>query len=281
MKVSIIGLGLIGGSYAMALKKRLEDLTVYGWDQNEAHLNEAEKRGIIDEKCQSLAEVTKQGNWVILAIPVDAIEKLLPSILDEINERQVLIDFGSTKSVICQVVAAHPKRSQFIAAHPIAGTEYSGPHAAFSDLYENKVMIVCDHEKSDAQIVDRFRKQCKMIGMSTSYLSSDEHDVHLAYVSHLSHVISFGLSRTVLEKEESERSILDLAGSGFASTVRLAKSSPEMWTPIFLKNKKAMLEALDQYISQMQQFKSLLETSDEKGLDKYLAEGRSIRKILD
>ncbi|MEM9340135.1 MAG: prephenate dehydrogenase [Bacteroidota bacterium] len=281
MKISIIGLGLIGGSYALALKKRLEGLTICGWDLNKEHVVQALEKGIIDEQCSTLEEAIDRSDWIFVAIPVDAIEKNIAAMMDRLTDEQLVIDFGSTKSTICEVLQGHPKRAQFIAAHPIAGTEYSGPGAAFAELFDDKVMIVCDQEMTEKRFIERFRKQCKMLGMSTSYMSSSDHDVHLAYVSHLSHVISFGLSRTVLEKEESERDILDLAGSGFESTVRLAKSSPEMWTPIFMKNKNAMVEALTSYIEQVTTFKELLSVEDEKGIQEFLKKGREIRKILE
>ena len=265
MKVSIIGLGLIGGSYGLSLKKRFEDITIYGWDENIEHLNRALELGIIDQSCTSAANAFQKGDWNFLAVPVNTIEKLLPSLLDQLQDETVLVDFGSTKKMICDVVKDHPRRSQFIAAHPISGTEYSGPEAAFDSLFEDKVMIVCEQEKSNSSSIETFRRQCKALGMSTSYLSSEEHDVHLAYVSHLSHVISFGLSRTVLDKEEDENKILDLAGSGFESTVRLAKSSPEMWTPIFLKNKIAILESLGKYQDRIAEFRELLSDEDEAG----------------
>jgi prephenate dehydrogenase len=280
MNVSIIGPGLIGGSFALALKKRLEDVTIYGWDQNEANLKEATRLGIIDIATDSLEAAIAKGDWVVLAIPVNAIEAILPTCLDQLKEHQVLVDFGSTKKTICAVANTHPKRQQFIAAHPIAGTEYSGPQAAFPSLYEDKVMIVCDESKSAPDAVSEFRKLCKMTGMNTTYLKAAEHDVHLAYVSHLSHVIAFGLSNTVLKKEESDEHILKLAGSGFASTVRLAKSSPDMWTPIFLKNKEAILDGLDNYLEQLTQFKALLEDDKEAEIRSFLEKGRAIRKIL-
>jgi prephenate dehydrogenase len=281
MKISIIGLGLIGGSYALSLKKRFEELTIYGWDENKSHLDKALDLGLIDEPSSSLENAVKKGEWILLAIPVNTIEVILPSLLDLIDEDKTVVDFGSTKKFICKAVNDHPKRSQFIAAHPISGTEYSGPEAAFDSLFENKVMIVCEKEKSNSESIETFRRQCKALGMSTTYLSAEEHDIHLAYVSHLSHVISFGLSRTVLDKEEDENKILDLAGSGFESTVRLAKSSPKMWTPIFLKNRDAVLESLDKYQDRISEFRKLLDNKDEQGIEKYLEEGRAIRKILE
>ena len=280
MKVSIIGLGLIGGSFALALKKRIENVHIYGWDTNPDHMAEALKLGIINEKAKNLEEVVSQGDWIILAIPVNAIEGLIPQCLQSLRIEQVLVDFGSSKQLICQTADAQSKRGQFIAAHPIAGTEYSGPSAAFADLFEDKVMIVCDREKSMPYNIDAFRKICKMIGMETRYLGAEAHDVHLAYVSHLSHIIAFGLSNTVLEKEETDEHILDLAGSGFASTVRLAKSSPEMWTPIFQKNRTAILEGLDHYISHLSSFRQMLEEGDQAAIENFLSKGREIRKIL-
>lgn len=280
MKVSIIGLGLIGGSFALALKKRLEDIEISGWDAKPEHLEEAERLGIIDHVSDSLEATIEQSDWIFLAIPVDVIEKLLPTCLAQLKPHQVLVDFGSTKEKICAIADQQPNRAWFIAAHPIAGTEYSGPQAAFASLYEDKVMIVCDQEKSNPEAIAEFRKLCKMVGMTTRYLGAAEHDLHLAYVSHLSHVIAFGLSHTVLKKEENDAHILDLAGSGFASTVRLAKSSPEMWTPIFLKNRTAILESLENYQEQIGRFRQMLEAEDSTAIKKFLEKGREIRKIL-
>ena len=280
MKISIIGLGLIGGSYALSLKQRFKDLTLYGWDHNEAHNLEARKRNIIDVSCRSLEEAFEKGDWILLAIPVNTIASSLPGMLDTVASHQLIIDFGSTKEQICKVVARHKRRDQFIAAHPIAGTEYSGPSAAFSTLYQDKVMIVCEPEKTKADFLKTFNDQCNALGMTTVYLGAAEHDLHLAYVSHLSHIIAFGLSHTVLQKEVSATKILDLAGSGLASTVRLAKSSPDMWTPIFINNRGAILESLDVYIEKINDFKELLEDSNVPGIKAFLEKGREIKKIL-
>lgn len=280
MKVSIIGLGLIGGSFALALKKRLEGVEVFGWDQSAEHRQQAQELGIIDQEANSLEEALTLSDWIILAIPVDAIEALIPACLSQLKPHQVLVDFGSSKELICKAADAQARRSQYIAAHPIAGTEYSGPGAAFADLFENKVMIVCDSAKSNQKAIADFRKLCKMVGMETRYLSAVDHDTHLAYVSHLSHVIAFGLSNTVLEQEKHDEHLLDLAGSGFASTVRLAKSSPNMWTPIFRKNSKAILESLDHYLDHLHKFRDILDTGDDEAIHHFLTKGREIRKIL-
>jgi len=280
MKISIIGLGLIGGSYALSLKQRFKNLTLYGWDQNEAHNLEAKNRNLIDVSCRSLEEALEVGDWILLAIPVNSIASSLSGMLDMLAPHQLIIDFGSTKEQICKGVASHKKRDQFIAAHPIAGTEYSGPSAAFSNLYQDKVMIVCESEKTRPDFLSAFKDQCGALDMVTLYLGAAEHDVHLAYVSHLSHIIAFGLSHTVLQKEVSAMKILDLAGSGLASTVRLAKSSPDMWTPIFINNRDAILESLDVYLEKINDFKALLTASNASGIRAYLEKGREIKKIL-
>jgi prephenate dehydrogenase len=280
MKISIIGLGLIGGSYALSLKQRFKDLTLYGWDQNEVHNLEAKNRNLIDVSCRSLEEALEEGDWILLAIPVNSIASSLSGMLDMLAPHQLIIDFGSTKEHICKGVAGHKKRDQFIAAHPIAGTEYSGPSAAFSTLYQDKVMIVCEPEKARKDFLSLFKDQCNTLGMTTIYLGAAEHDIHLAYVSHLSHIIAFGLSHTVLQKEASAMKILDLAGSGLASTVRLAKSSPDMWTPIFINNRDAILESLNVYLEKINDFKVLLEGSNALGIKAYLEKGREIKKIL-
>lgn len=280
MKIGIIGLGLIGGSFALAMKKRTNDFSFLGWDQSAEHLQKALDLGIIDEAAPSMEALLAHCDWIVLAIPVNVIEQLVPEILGKLKPNQFLVDFGSTKEAICAAVDSHPNRNQYLAAHPIAGTEYSGPEAAFANLFEDKVMIVCDEEATDERAIGTFRKWCKMIGMSTTYLSSADHDKHLAYVSHLSHVIAFGLSNTVLKEEEHDERLLDLAGSGFASTVRLAKSSPDMWTPIFMKNRTAILEGVNNYLNEVEHFKKLLEEGDEAGIKSFLEKGRAIRKIL-
>ena len=280
MKISIIGLGLIGGSYALSLKKRFKNITLYGWDQNEAHILEAKKRQIIDVSCSSLEESLEVGDWILLAIPVNSIASSLSGMLDVLASHQLIIDFGSTKEQICRRVARHKRRDQFIAAHPIAGTEYSGPGAASSNLFKGKVMIICEPEKTNSDFLTAFENQCGSLGMAIIYLGAAEHDAHLAYVSHLSHIIAFGLSHTVLQKEEFAMKILDLAGSGLASTVRLAKSSPDMWTPIFINNRDAILDSLEVYLEKIHDFKALLAASNAPGIKAYLEKGGEIKKIL-
>ena len=253
---------------------------VKGWDQNPENLSEAKKLEIIDDQSKSEIEAITDADWVFLATPVDAIESRLPYILDKITTNQIIVDFGSTKSKICEVVKDHPNRNQYIAAHPIAGTEYSGPAAAFSTLFENKVMIICDRDGSDPKKLLEFQSICGSLKMKLSFLGSKEHDMHLAYVSHLSHVIAFSLSNTVLDKEKEEQQILDLAGSGFDSTVRLAKSSPEMWAPIFIRNKEYLLASIDDFIERVQSLRETIDHEDENAIYHFLNSGREIMKII-
>ncbi len=281
MNILIFGTGLIGGSFALALKKFDPSLTFGGWDLSSANRAEAKNLGIADEIFESQSSAIAWADCVIMTVPVSAILSEIGTLLDQIRSDQFIIDFGSTKNSICHAVADHPSRSRFIAAHPIAGTEHSGPQAAFAELFYGKVMIACEHEKSDIEILKIFARWCEGLVMGLIFMSSEEHDKHLAYISHLSHVIAFGLSQTVLEKEKNGEVILELAGSGFASTVRLAKSSPEMWAPILLDNKRPVLESLDGLMDQLTVMRRLISNEDSEGLQQYLSEGREIRKILD
>ncbi len=280
MKILFIGTGLIGGSFSLALQQRKMIDQAGGYSRNPANLEKSISLGIIQKSFTVLEEGISWADRIILSIPVDAIVQLLPGILDKINDRQAVIDFGSTKGSICAAVKDHPKRSRFIAAHPIAGTEYSGPEAAFPGLFEKKSMLICERELTDGELMDEFVKQCILISMKVDYLGAVDHDRHLAYISHLSHVTSYALSNAVLAKEKDGSVILEMAGSGFASTVRLAKSSPEMWAPIFMDNKKMVLEAIRQYNDQLEIFQELLENNDVEGLMSYLKKGREISKIL-
>ena len=278
-KVLLVGVGLIGGSFALSLKDK-GGYTFGGFSRKSATLDKAEQLGIIAHKFQDLNDGISWADWIILSIPVDVIRNMLPSILDQLREDQLVVDFGSTKSAICAVVENHPKRKNFLAAHPIAGTEYSGPEAAFSGLFQDKLLIVCEEERTESKLAASFEEVALTIGFKIEKMSASAHDRHLAYISHLSHVTSFALSNTVLEKEKDGQVILELAGSGFASTVRLAKSSPEMWTPIFLENKKMLLEGIDNYLKQVQILREHLEQEDWEGIQGFLEKGREIRKII-
>ena len=276
-KAVIIGLGLIGGSFALELKKRLQ-YTVVGIDKNPQHLQEALALGIISEAIDypQIAD----ADLVLVAVPVNRIAQVVHEVLDYVGENTLVMDVGSVKESICKEVAQHPRRSQFVAAHPMAGTEYSGPQAALYDLFDGKVMALCEVEKSNWKLLDRALDISKALNMRVKMMSPTDHDLHTAYVSHLSHISSFMLGKTVLEIEKDEAQIFDLASTGFASTVRLAKSHPQMWTPIFLENKTNVLKALTEYIKKLENFKHLLETEQADAITQNIKEANYIRKIL-
>jgi prephenate dehydrogenase len=279
MNIGVIGLGLIGGSFALAAKQRLEDVILYGADQNKAHLEEAIESGIVD---QSLSpELYTKMDVMILAIPVNAASLLVLNLLDQINDNALLIDVGSTKVSICKIVSLHPKRKQFLATHPIAGTEFSGPSAAFADLYVNQTQILCETQKTRPDLLEWAVQFFRLMKMNIEEMDPQAHDQHIAYVSHISHISSFMLGKTVMEKEQDERTIFDMAGSGFASTVRLAKSSPEMWTPIFEQNSVNILEVLNEYIANLKEFKKLLENKNWSAMHEQMQEINAIKTILE
>jgi len=280
MKLGVIGVGLIGGSFALGLKEFIPDLEVLGVDRNADNLTKAIELGVIDE-ISDLESVCNQADAIVLSIPVNAIKSVLPSLLDQVSENQLVVDFGSTKKAICDAVKNHPNRANFLAAHPIAGTEYSGPEAAFADLFKQKVMISCEEELTGKNQRTLFHELCAHFKMSMRQMTAEAHDLHLAFVSHLSHITSFALSNTVLEKKDTEDHIFDMAGSGFASTVRLAKSSPDMWAPIFEENKSHLLEGLMSYIEQLQSFKTSLENGDESALKAFMGKANQIKEIVD
>lgn len=278
MKVGIIGLGLIGGSISLKLKEVNNEITVYGFDKNNQSLDFSLSKQIIDKKLDlgSLLDF----DYLFLAIPVESIKSQLASILDKISEKTLVIDFGSTKYQICNSVSNHKKRGNFLAAHPIAGTEFSGPVAAKKDLFENKVMILCEPEKTNSTLLSVAIEMFKSLGMNIKTMDAIEHDKHIAYVSHLSHISSFMLGKTVMDKEDDDQTIYDMAGSGFESTVRLAKSSPEMWSSIFIENKKNIIESLDEYMLNINNFKKLIESSDQENLNTEMKKINGIKEIL-
>lgn len=279
MKVTVIGLGLIGGSIALDLRKAGLASEITGIDLNPDHGSKALALGLVD-RIANLDSVA-DSDLIVLAIPVSALSKLLPVILDSIGNETVVIDSGSTKSQICRAIANHPRRDQFVAAHPIAGTENSGPDAAFEGLFRNKTNIICERSKSSALALDIAAQVFEALGMNTIFMEPEEHDRHVAYVSHLSHVSAFLLGQTVLDIERDEKNIFDLAGSGFASTVRLAKSSPDMWAPIFEQNAEYLSQALLEYIMHLQRFQYHLMKRDAKELHKIMTEANRIREILN
>ena len=279
MNIFIVGIGLIGGSFALDVKANFSEANIFGIDQSEKHLEEALRLGIIDHKA-TIADIS-EADLVYLAIPVDASIKVLPQILENISDDCVVMDAGSTKENICLAVEQHPKRRNFLAAHPIAGTEFSGPQAAIHGLFRNKTNIICEVEKTAFKLQEKALEIFQKIGMRIRYMDAKSHDRHIAYVSHLSHISSFMLGKTVLEKEKNERDIFDLAGSGFASTVRLAKSSPAMWAPIFNQNKKNVLETLDEYILNLQNFRKLMQEDNFEEVYAEMDRTNHIKEVLN
>jgi len=277
-KVLLVGVGLINGSFSLALRNRSE-IDFAGYDLSQDHLSKAEEKGIISQSF-SLEEGMEWADFIFLGTPVNGIKELLPIVLDKVREDQLVVDFGSTKQSICLAIADHPNRSNYLAAHPIAGTEHSGPDAAFSELFREQNLIICEKEKTDEQLTKDFLNLAKEAGFYFTFMSAYEHDKHLAYISHLSHISSYVLSNTVLQKEKDGEVILDLAGSGFESTVRLAKSSTSMWSSIFYENKQMVLDSIQAYEGELQKLKQLIEDEDVSSISEYLEEGRKIRKIL-
>ena len=277
MKVFIIGVGLIGGSLAKDLKS-IGDFQITGIDKNKLNLNFALKDGIID-RLGKINEINK-ANIVILSVDVESAVDLLPKILTLINNNCLVIDFGSTKGKLCSLVSDHPKRNQFLATHPIAGKENSGPQNAINYLFKDKIQIICESDKTRKDLFDLAKSIFNQIGMNLRYMEPDENDKNMAYVSHLSHISSFMLGKTVL-KIEKTKNIIDLAGSGFESTVRLAKSSPEMWAPIFKQNKKNVTKALDDYINNLLDFKKKILNNEFDDLKNQMKAINNLTKILN
>lgn len=280
MKTTVIGLGLIGGSIALDLRKAGVASDLVGIDLNPENAQKALDLGLVDS-IQSREEAIPTSDLIVLAIPVSAICKMLPWILDFVKKDAVIVDAGSTKSLICRAVTSHSNREQFVASHPIAGTENSGPEAAFEGLFKQKTNIICERNKSSEHALTVALKVFDALGMNTIFMEPEEHDKHVAYVSHLSHVSSFLLGQTVLDIERDEKNIFALAGSGFASTVRLAKSSPDMWAPIFEQNAEYLSQALLEYIMHLQKFQYYLMKRDVKELHRIMTEANRIREILN
>ncbi len=279
MIVGIIGLGLIGGSLAISLRERGFASKIIGVDKNKSNSDDALKLGLVDEIC-SVIEILKEVDLVLLAVPVDAARKILPTLLNEIKPNQFIIDMGSTKEGICKIADAHPNRKNFVASHPIAGTENAGPSAAFEGLFDKKITIICDENKSKDDALKLCKELYSFLNMKVLTMSASEHDRHIAYVSHLSHITSFVLGQTVLEIEKEEKHIFNMAGSGFASTVRLAKSSPDMWAPIFEQNKEHLSTALGTYITNLQEFKDKIDSGKKEELHDLMGQVNDIRRVL-
>jgi len=276
--IYIIGVGLIGGSFALDIRQLYPNANIFGIDHSELNLTKASALGIINDV--ATVNDLSHADLVVVAIPVNVIVEQLPIILSNISDNTLVIDAGSTKEAICQAVKNHPRRRNFLATHPIAGTEFSGPSSAIHSLYKGQTNIICQVEETAFKLQEKALKLFDGMGMRIRYMKPKAHDQHIAYVSHLSHISSFMLGKTVIEKEKNERDIFDMAGSGFESTVRLAKSSPEMWTPIFRQNKTNILKTLEEYIANLSQFKHHIENDDFDSIYQEMKNTNHIKEIL-
>jgi len=276
--ITIIGVGLIGGSLAMRLKEKGIAQRIIGVDNNPSHIKTALELGLVDD-VMGIEEAIPISDVIIFAIPVDATMSMLPIILDKVD-KQIVLDLGSTKAAMVDLIKNHPSRKRYVAAHPMWGTEYSGPGAAVSGAFENKTVIVCNAEESDSGAVHWAKEMFTAIGMNIMEMSAEAHDIHAAYVSHISHITSFALANTVLEKEHEDQAIFALASAGFESTVRLAKSNPQMWVPILKQNKENILDVLNEHITQLRKFKSCLEKENWDYLKQLMEQANKIKRII-
>lgn len=277
--VTIVGVGLISGSFSLALKERALVKKVIGVSRTEASAQKAIELGLIDEALP-LEEAVKQADLIYVAIPVDATIGVMQQVMDMVTDKQIVADAGSTKHALCAAMDAHPMRSRFVATHPMWGTEYSGPEAAVRNAFAGRSCVICEKEKSDAAAVATIEEVYRQLGMHLVYMDADSHDMHTAYISHISHITSFALANTVLEKEKEEDTIFELAGGGFESTVRLAKSNPAMWVPIFKQNREHVLDVLNEHISQLRKFKACLEKENYTYLQELIEQANTIKRIL-
>lgn len=278
MNVAIIGMGLIGGSMALALKDKKIASRIIGVDNNPSHRQKALELGLADEMTD-LSTAVKNADLILLCIPVDKAEVVLPEILLQVN-KQVIMDVGSTKYSIAGLAGKHENGKRFVATHPMWGTEFSGPAAAVPGAFTDKAVVICNKEQSAADAVELVENIYRQLGMHIIYMDAKDHDVHAAYISHISHITSFALANTVLEKEKEDDAIFELASGGFESTVRLAKSNPDMWVPIFMQNKENVLDVLNEHISQLRKFKSCLEKENFEYLASLIQNANTIKRIL-
>jgi prephenate dehydrogenase len=277
--VTIIGVGLISGSFALALKQKGFAKNIIGVSKTEASITQAMQLGIIDEALPLEAAV-KKSDLIYIAIPVDVTIPLLLQVMDLITNKQIVVDAGSTKFALCTAVENHAMRTQFVATHPMWGTENSGPQAAVDGAFAGRACVICEKEKSNIDAVNTVEKLYTAMGMHIIYMDATSHDMHAAYISHISHITSFALANTVLEKEKEENTIFELAGGGFESTVRLAKSNPAMWAPIFMQNKENVLDVLNEHITQLRKFKASLEKENLPYLIELMENANKIKRIL-
>lgn len=280
MTTTIIGIGLIGGSFALSLRDHKLTDRIIGVDDSEKNRETALKLGLVDE-CLPFDEAVAQADLVVIAIPVNAIPAVAVKVLNKLKPGAVAIDMGSIKQELCEMISMHKNRSQFVAVHPMWGTENSGPAAAVHHGFAGRVVVYCDSEKSDPEALKKVEEIFATIGMIPKFMNAEEHDMHAAYVSHISHITSFALALTVMEKEREEEHIFDLAGGGFESTVRLARSSASMWVPILIQNKYNVLDVLREHIHQLQVFRKMIEKDDREGLSAMMAKANKIGSIID
>lgn len=279
MITTIIGTGLIGGSFAMSLREYALADHIIGVDQSASNLRHALELGIIDQALP-LNEAIAQSKLIVLAIPVNYIPLEAIKILNQATNSQVVMDMGSTKEELSEAISMHPRRGRFVETHPMWGTEKSGPEAAQKDAFTGRVVVICEADRSDADARELVETIYRTIGMPIKYMNADEHDMHAAYISHISHITSYALALTVLEKEREDAAIFDLASGGFESTVRLAKSSASMWSPILMKNRYNVLDVLRENIHQLQIFRKMLEQEDVAGLEAMITKANTISRIL-
>ncbi|MBS1599866.1 MAG: prephenate dehydrogenase [Bacteroidetes bacterium] len=277
--LTIVGVGLISGSFSLALKDKGLVKHVIGVSRTQASIDKALELGLIDESLP-IEDAVKKSDLIYIAIPVDVTVPIMRKVMDLVNEKQIVADAGSTKQVLCEALANHPMRRRFVATHPMWGTEYSGPEAAVKESFAGRTCVICEREKSDPDAVQKIEEVYRQLGMNLVNMDPVSHDVHAAYVSHISHITSFALANTVLEKEKEGDAIFELAGGGFESTVRLAKSSPAMWAPIFMQNKENVLDVLNEHISQLRKFKSSLEKENYEYLVELMENANKIRRII-
>ena len=277
-KITIVGIGLMGGSLAMQCRSKGIAAHIIGVDENPDHASDALSMHLVDEVLP-LDDAIATSDVIVLTVPMNALVGLLPSVLDKVKQ-QVVLDMGSTKNILAKSVDAHTNRGRFVATHPMWGTEYSGPRAAVEGAFENKAVILCDTEKSDADALDFVKDLYRKLNMHIIEMNAVDHDLHAAYVSHISHITSFALANTVLEKEREDKAIFEMASAGFESTVRLAKSNPDMWTPILMQNKDNVLDVLNEHISQLRKFKSCLEKENWDYLKELMLHANQIKRII-
>lgn len=285
MTAAVWGLGLIGGSMALALRDNALADRIVGVDASPENAAKALELGLVDETVDA-DEATKptsealRADLIILATPVDATPVLAVKALNKARPEQVIMDVGSIKEELCEVIEKHPARGRFVATHPMWGTEFSGPEAARKGAFAGRTAVICDREKSDPDALATVEALYETLGAQVIHMSAAEQDMHAAYVSHISHITSFALALTVLEKEREQERIFDLAGGGFESTVRLAKSSPNTWVPILAGNKYNVLDVLREHIHQLNIMKKILERDDLPALHAAISKANEIKKIL-